>query len=42
MTERELYEALVRLCQAYGTTTEDTYELLHQAVRSIETDEGDE
>ncbi len=31
----ELYTALVRLCQEYGTTTSATYELLHSAVDTI-------
>jgi hypothetical protein len=37
MTETELYEALVRLCQEYGVTTDATYELLHSAIDSIDT-----
>jgi len=31
----ELYDALVRMCQQYGFTTEHTYEALHNAVDSI-------
>lgn len=35
MTREQLYQALVDLCQQYGTTTEATYEALHSAVDSI-------
>ena len=35
MTEDELYQALVDLCQSFGFTTEATYEALHNAVDSI-------
>ena len=35
MSADELYYALVRLCQTFGTTTEATYEALHSAVDSI-------
>ena len=35
MNKDELYDALVRLCQDYGITTEYTYERLHDAVNSI-------
>jgi hypothetical protein len=37
----DLYQALVRLCQGHGITTEATYEHLHAAVDSIVAD-GDE
>jgi hypothetical protein len=35
MNREELYDALVRLCQQVGITTECTYESLHTAVDSI-------
>lgn len=41
MTKDELYEALVRLCQDYGFTTEATYDLLHSAIDSIITDDAE-
>lgn len=41
MTRDQLYEALVRLCQDYGTTTSATYELLHEAIDSISEGEGE-
>jgi hypothetical protein len=43
MESSELYDALVRLCQQYGTTTESTYNHLHEAIASIavETDDTD-
>lgn len=41
MTPDELYDGLVRLCQSYGYTTEQTYDLLHKAVDSIKTEEAE-
>jgi hypothetical protein len=35
MTEDELYAGLVRLCQAYGVTTEETYARLREAVETM-------
>jgi len=35
MTEEELYDALVRLCQAYGLTNEETYAKLREAIETI-------
>jgi hypothetical protein len=34
MNREELYDALVRLCQQVGITTEATYKRLHNAVDS--------
>lgn len=42
MASTELYDALVRTCQQYGTTTAETYQLLHAAVDSIESEPADE
>lgn len=42
MTEDELYRALVALCQDFGRTTEATYDLLHEAIESIDTSGEDE
>jgi hypothetical protein len=35
----ELYHALVAMCQQYGTTTADTYKLLHEAIAAMRNDE---
>lgn len=35
MTEQELYEALVRLCQDYGYCSQETYAKLHEAIGTI-------
>ncbi len=42
MNKQELYSALVNLCQQFGSTTEATYNLLHEAIESIygDDDEG--
>lgn len=38
MNKDDLYSALVRMCQQYGITNESTYDALHRAVESIDTD----
>ena len=38
MTEQQLYQALVDLCQQFGFTTGHTYDLLHRVVDSIQRD----
>jgi predicted DNA binding protein len=38
MDKAQLYDALVRLCQDFGITTEATYEHLHSAIDSIMAD----
>ena len=42
MDSKQLYDALVTLCQQYGMTTDATYDLLHSAVDSIITDDTEE
>lgn len=37
--ESELYEFLVQACQQYGTTNEETYQCLHNAIDSIDKEE---
>lgn len=41
MDKAQLYQALVDLCQTYGITTETTYDLLHEAIESIDADPED-
>lgn len=38
MSEQELFDALVRLCQDFGITNDETYDLLHSAIETITPD----
>ena len=42
MNREELYDVMVRTCQAQGFTTDATYESLHNAVDSIRVDDPEE
>ena len=42
MNREELYDTLVRTCQAQGFTTDATYESLHSAVDSLRVDDPEE
>ncbi len=35
MTEKELYDAIVRLCQQFGFTNEETYDAIREVISTI-------